>query len=213
MTWLTLEKSYAETLNEIKKQRDRGAAIIAASVLEDHLLAAIQSRLHRNDTIESKIFKGYGPLASFSAKIDLGFLLGLYSSTSHKQIHRIREIRNEFAHNLAPLSFNSQRIKAFCAHFRLPRGFGRDFDKMLEKNFGAKDLRLGMFRHRSTPRSQFMGVAQLYTMMLTFQTVLARTSNVWSKAKSEAPQPASHDKSLEQPRPQNGSADQKQKTP
>lgn len=62
MAWfVSRPESYFKSLDEIKKQRDRGAAIIAAAVLEDHLLEAIQSRLHKNEKVEAKMFKGLWP--------------------------------------------------------------------------------------------------------------------------------------------------------
>src|SRR5262249_15079476 len=125
--WFFDASKYPKLIEEIDKQRDRGAAILAASVLEDHLTQIIKTRLERNPKIESRMFKGYGPLASFAAKIDLGFLLGLYSPHVHKQFGYIREIRNEFAHNLQPLSFRSQRIKDLCSHLQHPPGAARAF--------------------------------------------------------------------------------------
>jgi hypothetical protein len=103
-----------EVVAEIERQRDRGAAPVAAALLEEHLLLAIRSALTRHESVEQKMFKGDGPLANFSAKIDLGLLLGLYPMSVHKHFHQIRKIRNEFAHNMKPITFRSQRVKVFA---------------------------------------------------------------------------------------------------
>src|SRR5215211_7652703 len=100
MSWFVLDDNkYRHAIKEIPRQRDRGAGLIATSILEDHLMAAIKARLEQNDDIQNKVFKGYGPLASLHAKIDIGFLLGLYPLDIHAQLHEIRELRNDFAHN------------------------------------------------------------------------------------------------------------------
>jgi len=63
------------------------------------------------------------PLSNFSAKIDLACLLGMCSRNIAKDLHTIREIRNDFAHNIlakdnAKLSFNSGHIKDKCMSLR-----------------------------------------------------------------------------------------------
>lgn len=60
-----------------------------------------------------------GPLSSFSTKIDLACVLGMCSRVIAKDLHMIREIRNDFAHNIlakdnAKLSFNSGHIRDKC---------------------------------------------------------------------------------------------------
>ncbi|MCK1337965.1 hypothetical protein IVB38_18560 [Bradyrhizobium sp. 38] len=110
MTWfISHPHKYAHAIDEIPKQRDRGAAIIATAMLEEHLLEAVQSRLARHQSTGKKVFNGYGPLATFSARIDFGLLLGLYAESDHRDLHLIRRIRNNFAHSMHPISFKSKR--------------------------------------------------------------------------------------------------------
>ena len=103
-------------LAELRKQEDRGAAVIGAAMLEDCLTAAIRARFEPNLKIENAFFKGMGPLATFSAKIDLSLLMGLTNDQFHNWLHTIRHVRNQFAHDKRPTTFNSQRIKARCAN-------------------------------------------------------------------------------------------------
>jgi DNA-binding MltR family transcriptional regulator len=114
MIWIIANENDKSILEEIYKQTDRGAALIAVSYLEQRLLDAIKSRLNNDEKIEDKLFKGSGALATFSSRIDLALLLGIYEPVIHKMLHQIREIRNEFAHEPSPRDFNSQRIKALC---------------------------------------------------------------------------------------------------
>jgi hypothetical protein len=206
--WFFELNKYPKLAEEIDKQRDRGAAILAASVLEDHLTEVIKTRMERNVKIESKMFKGYGPLASFAAKIDLGFLIGLYSLSVHKQLNYIREIRNEFAHNLEPLSFRSQRIKDLCAHLQHPRGATRFFQQLLDQmSKTAKESyvvnpdgterkvpfvrmipKASPFERSSNPRTQYMRGVQA----ILFELFLQRFDHLapdWTKTENTAPRP------------------------
>jgi DNA-binding MltR family transcriptional regulator len=44
------------------------------------------------------MFDPSGPLGSFSTKIVLAFLIGMFTKESTQDLHIIREVRNEFAH-------------------------------------------------------------------------------------------------------------------
>lgn len=59
----------------------------------------------KND-VRDKLFTGYGPLASFSAKIDMAFALGLIDAEQRKTLNHVRHIRNVFAHADELLHFN-----------------------------------------------------------------------------------------------------------
>jgi hypothetical protein len=103
-----------ETLNEIERQEDRGAAVIGGAFLEDYLVDALKQRLLKDQAVINDFFGGMGPLATFNAKIEMAYLLGLIGKQSRQKMHSIRRIRNEFAHNLRPLSFEAPRIKNMC---------------------------------------------------------------------------------------------------
>jgi hypothetical protein len=110
VTYVELDAETA-ILREIGSEKDRGAAIVIVAFLEDCLETAIKSRLVRDANTERKMFSGTGPLATLSAKIELGFLLGMYGKAERNDLHRIREIRNEFAHKFNELTFENQRIR------------------------------------------------------------------------------------------------------
>jgi hypothetical protein len=119
MTWITLSDADKPILEEIEKQTDRAAALIATSYLEDRLVEAIKARTVRDQNVEKDMFRNSGPLGSFSAKIDLGFMLGLYDGVVRKMLHTVRDIRNEFAHVAQPRDFNSQRIADLCKNISI----------------------------------------------------------------------------------------------
>jgi hypothetical protein len=99
-------------LGELEKQTDRGAAIIAASVIEELLAVVIQERLLLTGDLTRALFdRPNAPLSTFAAKIDLGFALGLYSDSALKHLHIIRECRNKFAHRIEALDFDHPDIQ------------------------------------------------------------------------------------------------------
>jgi DNA-binding MltR family transcriptional regulator len=60
------------------------------------------------------MFGGNGFLTSLSAKIDLGYCVGLYNKKTHHDLHIIRRIRNRFAHEFGPLAFDHEEIAGLC---------------------------------------------------------------------------------------------------
>jgi DNA-binding MltR family transcriptional regulator len=123
--WANMSFDEREVLEEIEASKsDRATAIVAAAILEDRLTKAIQSKLRNDKDAVSRLFRQSGPLGSFSAKIDLGYLMGLYSPEIYKDMHTIREIRNAFAHGLREKDFCSTRIGDLCRNIK---NFDRNF--------------------------------------------------------------------------------------
>lgn len=51
-----------------------------------------------NEDLLHELFRSSGPLGTFSVKINVTHLLGLFSPVASKELDTIRRIRNEFAH-------------------------------------------------------------------------------------------------------------------
>ncbi|RJG08169.1 hypothetical protein D3870_17710 [Noviherbaspirillum cavernae] len=107
-------------LEEIQEQSDRGAAIVAMAWVEESITAALEFFLHHEPNSWKRLFAGSGPLANLSSKIDLSRLLGLVTDTIRSDLHIIRDIRNEFAHQVAhktqhtKIAFTTAHIKDKC---------------------------------------------------------------------------------------------------
>lgn len=115
-------------LEALEKDSDRGAAIVAASYVEELLENKIKLLLRsdgdaRNELTE--IFRSSGALGSFSAKIKMGFLLRLYEKICSKELDTIKNIRNEFAHSVNHLNFETDRIFDKIKNLRLIEGYIR----------------------------------------------------------------------------------------
>jgi DNA-binding MltR family transcriptional regulator len=101
-------KSFQE---ELAKQTDGGVAVLAAAVLEDLLELVIQKRLiELSSDRREALFGRMAPLSTFSAKIELGFAIGLYDERLRKPLDMIRDVRNKFAHRMEALSFDDPKI-------------------------------------------------------------------------------------------------------
>ena len=82
MHWLHSEDvppdAIVAMIKEVESGSDRAAAILAASCVEDQLAFAIKCKLCPDDkALIRDMFQVRGPLGSFSAKISMGYLLGL----------------------------------------------------------------------------------------------------------------------------------------
>jgi hypothetical protein len=98
----------AAFLEELSTQTDRGAAIIAAAVLDEVLELLLIARFielsgERRDALFNKIG---APLSSFSAKIEIAHAVGVLGNDGRLALHLVRDIRNAFAHRVEQITFD-----------------------------------------------------------------------------------------------------------
>jgi Mannitol repressor len=106
-------------IEELATRTHPGAAMVAAGIVEDWLTAILESKMRPlSNRFKAQIFKGYGPLSSFSAKLHICYALSFIDEPTYKDIQVIKDIRNEFAHTLKPLNFESDEIKRLCQKLR-----------------------------------------------------------------------------------------------
>jgi hypothetical protein len=107
-------RQLAQFLDEFNNESDRGAALVAASMLDERLEEILRSFFA--DTPASKdLLSGFNaPLGTFSARASPAMALGLLQEHEFKEITLIRKIRNEFGHGWQTISFESGRVADFC---------------------------------------------------------------------------------------------------
>lgn len=105
---------------ELEGSSDRAAVIVGGAIIDEVLRDILESFLLKEKEKNKEIFSGNGPLATFSAKITMAYLLGLISKWERDRIDTIRKIRNDFAHGLETASFSNQSIKDRCASLKVP---------------------------------------------------------------------------------------------
>lgn len=95
-------------------ETDRGCALMAAAYLDSELEQVIRLLLVDDKKVASDLLGQSKPIGTFSSRIDLCFMLGLVSPLSHRDLHLIRKIRNDFGHTHLPLAFDDQSIANRC---------------------------------------------------------------------------------------------------
>lgn len=100
---------------ELARRRHAGEATMLAAQLERSLEQIIQMRMpNLSGRMRHTLFEGFGPLASFSSKIEVAYALGFIEATDKQSLHAIRGIRNKFAHCAEILDFDSVPIAILC---------------------------------------------------------------------------------------------------
>ncbi len=98
----------------LTSESDRGSVLMAAAFIEDKITQLLENFIINDKKIRKKIFEGSGALATFSSKIDMAFLLGLIPKNILNDLHILRKIRNDFAHNAKSITFKTDYIKDRC---------------------------------------------------------------------------------------------------
>lgn len=104
---------------EMHSQNDRGAAIAGAVFLEEKLKEAIIKRWPPiSNTVRDKLFTGYAPLATFSAKIAIAYAMGVLNVHSKSDCEKIRLLRNNAAHIGTPFLFSMPENRKHLSELR-----------------------------------------------------------------------------------------------
>ena len=113
-------EKFEEAFKEIDETKsDRAAAIVAATFVEDHLTRLLRRNLEQDDNLLEELFRPGGPLGDFGVKIDLGYLMGLYSKLAWKELDTIKKIRNDFAHKMEVRNFTHDRARELTNNLKL----------------------------------------------------------------------------------------------
>lgn len=146
-----------------EEESDRSAAILTASFIDDLLSEMLQAFLIEDKEVKN-LFKGYSPLSSFSARIDVAYALGLITAEMKADLNVIRKIRNHFAHHWDNTGFEIAPVSDFCQNFHITStvGFSQSVDgtwaidpKALWGDRENKEIRLGNDSNVLSNRKQF----------------------------------------------------------
>ena len=97
---------------EFAKESDRACVILSAAMLDSSLESLLRSRLIPTSASQDDLFDGANaPLSTFDAKINLSHRIGLISSQLCRDLHIIRRIRNQFAHDVFGCSFDNTSVR------------------------------------------------------------------------------------------------------
>jgi DNA-binding MltR family transcriptional regulator len=104
--------------------KDRAVALVAATILDQSLQMAIATRLISLNSDETEGLFGpnqEAPLSSFSARIKIGYAIGIYNRIFREDLDCIRLIRNAFAHVHGHIDYKTTAIIEVCEQFNLPK--------------------------------------------------------------------------------------------
>ena len=103
-------EQFGAFLESLHAETDRGAALSAASFSEE-LLESILHAFLAEVPATGELISGFAaPIGTLSAKIKLSFALGLLDCDLYQGLDAARKIRNAFAHQWTPVSFNEKPI-------------------------------------------------------------------------------------------------------
>lgn len=84
--WIIYNDEEREAIHDLHTASDRAAAILGGTLLENRLEMAIQLRMAEDKEVLTQLFRTSGPLGSFSAKIDLGYLMKMYGKEARHDL-------------------------------------------------------------------------------------------------------------------------------
>jgi DNA-binding MltR family transcriptional regulator len=98
-------------LHKLSQRSDAANVLFLTTALEDMLERVL---LYKMRNLSSKqhqdLFTGYGPLASFSAKIDISYAFSIIDDDLIGDFRALKAIRNAFAHPRQEIHFGSDAL-------------------------------------------------------------------------------------------------------
>ncbi len=107
-----------EFLAEFNKETDRGAVLIASSILDDWLRTILLAFLSDNQTSKGLLDGPFAPLGTFAARAQAAHALCLIQDNEFEEITIVRKVRNEFGHKWKGVRLDSPSVAAAIS--RLP---------------------------------------------------------------------------------------------
>ena len=153
----------ANFTQEFNRESDRGAALVAASLLDERLKGIIR-KFFLDSKVSHDLLDGVNaPLGTFSARISAAYALGLIQKNEFDELNLVRKIRNEYGHKWKEVNFDDAPIADLCRS--LPWSGPQDI--------GEKDK----------PRARFnFAIVALLTDLLWRERLVSRerrTERVW----------------------------------
>ncbi len=109
------EATPEDTIHYLTVHMDGAFALMMAGGLEANLQDMLVATCRPlSNTMQAKIFDGYGPLSHFSAKIDIAYIFELIDETTYDDLRAIKGVRNKFAHTTGYVLFNNERVDREC---------------------------------------------------------------------------------------------------
>jgi hypothetical protein len=122
---LTRRRPTSADIEEINRQiesenNQRGAALLAATPVENALVWAITSRIASFSSHYVKLFENEGLFSTFDSRITIAHSLYIFGSETLHNLDTVKHVTNAFAHAGVPVTFGTDEIAAACHTLRAP---------------------------------------------------------------------------------------------
>jgi hypothetical protein len=154
--WIMENGETADVLSQISEQPPRVGAIVMGAMLEERLRAVLETRFAADTKVTRSLFE-FGPLGSFASKIDLCYLMKVYSKEAKDDLHAVRKIRNVCAHSKTVIDYSAQPIVDHCKRLTFPERYQQVREPFL-KLFQEIDLK--------NPKHRFFRTCQIFNNLL-----------------------------------------------
>ena len=160
--WTLGHSKFMDIVHEIESSSSRVTIVVGVALIDDCLTDALSA----SSAIQEKAFIArcwgeHSSIRDFSQKIDLAACFGIYGLVTHRDLLRLRDMRNEAAHKSRTKAFESARIKGLCRDLVLP-------DWQSQKR---------ATRVHSDPRDRFIATVSLTTDFLMIWTHVLRSGD------------------------------------
>jgi len=153
-----------EVSEEFNAESPRALVILAAAMLDQALKRLLQTYLVASPTRDDDLFDGSNaPMGHLSSRIDFSYRLGLISNEMCRDLHLIRKIRNEFAHNITNCTFENEKVKSRIFELRksIPLFSNSKFQSIVDTDRKAFQTATGVIQvslqsiaNKTTPMKQ-----------------------------------------------------------
>lgn len=106
-------KEFFPYLGLLEKESDRGKVLISCGFLEEQLKQVLRAFMLEVSQAEELVEGGNAPLGTFNSRITACYVFGLLTQREHDDLHLIRKIRNDFAHDIHT-TFQTESVVNRC---------------------------------------------------------------------------------------------------
>ena len=126
--------------DEFHKETDRAAVILAASIADELLRTLLAAHLVPISSASDELFDGANaPLGTFSSRIEMAYRVGLISVRLARDLHLVRRIRNDFAHNIQGCTFEDARVRQRVTELNNSHGIIARSPKEFKRPLSVRD--------------------------------------------------------------------------
>jgi DNA-binding MltR family transcriptional regulator len=110
----TLSSEQRIVYDALNGESDIGCVIISAAFLDDVLASILKTKLLESEITDNLLS---GAIGTFSARGDMAYCLQLIDKNEYKDLRKIEEIRNLFAHSRFNMTFDNHKVQGLCQEF------------------------------------------------------------------------------------------------